>query len=360
MADGMGATREFDFGAEQAPAPNPMPRARRRMPVDQGQTRVSRVRRFFFGSRVGWVLLALAVLAGAAAAVLGYRAVRGFLEQDPRFRIASSGSIQIVGTAELSRAELLSVFGADLGRNIFFVPLARRQAELEQVPWVKQASVMRLLPDQLRVSVVERVPIAFVRVGSSVELIDADGVILHLAPATLAARHYSFPVIAGVSPSDSPVSRATRMQLYQRFVAELDAGAGQPVSSQLSEVDLADPEDVRAVVPAQGADILLHFGDTDFLPRYRSYQAHLGEWRRQYPHLSAIDLRYDRQVVLKMADGAESEASSLDHGASLSAAPAAEAPVPHAVARRPAPGGSSSAGAHHTAGHGTAHGWRPR
>jgi cell division protein FtsQ len=334
-------------GQPRAADSNGASRGRRRAPIRQSRWADFRWSRFLFRTRIGFALLCACLIAGAVLLVLGYRQVRGFVEADPHFRIASSGSIQIAGAADadqggLTRADLLSVFASDIGRNIFFVPLRKRQAQLEQLPWVAHATVMRLLPDHLSVSVVERVPIAFVRLGSRIGLVDADGVLLSLPPSILASRHYSFPVVAGLAPQDAPEARAARMQLYQRFVAELDS-AGEPVSSQLSEVDLSDIEDVRAVVPAQGSDILLHFGDSDFLTRYRSYQAHLAEWRQQYPHLSAIDLRYDRQVVLKMADGAESEASSVDHGNSLTAAPLTAAAHP----------------AHHPAGHGSAHGWRP-
>jgi cell division protein FtsQ len=44
----------------------------------------------------------------------------------------------------------------------------------------------------------------------------------------------------------------------------------------------------------------VHFGDSDFLARYRSYQQHLAEWRQQYPHLASVDMRYENQVVLDM------------------------------------------------------------
>lgn len=304
-------------------------------------------------------MLCLGLVAGAVLLVLGYREGRGFLEADPHFRIASSASIELLGPDDskadsnaggLTRAQLLGVFAGDIGRNIFFVPLGKRQAQLEQLPWVAHATVMRLLPDRLSVSVVERVPIAFVRLGSRIGLVDGEGVLLSLPPAVLASRHYSFPVVTGLAPLDPPEARAQRMHLYTRFIAELDS-TGQPVSPLLSEVDLSDLEDVRVIVPAQGNDLLLHFGDTDFVTRYRSYQAHVAEWRQQYPHLSAIDLRYDRQVVLKMADGEESEASSVQQGNSLTAAPSTVA----SAAAHPVP----VRGAHHPAGHGTAHGWRP-
>src|SRR5579872_2379499 len=40
-----------------------------------------------------------------------------------RFRIESSDNIEITGIRNTSRARILEVAGADLGRNIFFVPL---------------------------------------------------------------------------------------------------------------------------------------------------------------------------------------------------------------------------------------------
>jgi cell division protein FtsQ len=306
--------------------------------------------RRLLGTRIGRILLGVLMVAVLVAIGFCFWAVRDFLEHDAHFRIDSSASIETDGVTELSRPELLTVFGSDIGRNIFFVPLKQRAAALEAQPWVRHATVMRLLPNTLRVSIEERVPIAFVRIGHQIELVDADGVLLTMPPALLSARHYDFPVVTGLSIGTGPemladpaarADRALRMKLYQRFVAALNAD-GTRVSSQLSEVDLSDLDDVRAVVPAQGTDILLHFGNTDFLERYRAYQQHLPEWRQQYPNLSAVDLRYDRQVVLKMADAAQADQAAEDaEAARLSAAqPAASMP------------GSKAAGhlatAHHT------------
>jgi len=293
-------------------------RSRRRVPPRKG----SRLRALA-RTRVGRVLITVCVVAVIGLLGAGLWAARSFLMHDPHFRIESSASIQATGITELSRAELVDVFGSDIGRNVFFVPLAARRIALEAQPWVRHAIVMRLLPNTLRVTIEERTPAAFVRVGRQIELVDKEGVLLPMLPATLAARHYSFPVVTGLDPAAAPGERAERMHLYESFISALDgpSGAGGAnISSQLSEVDLSSLDDVRAVVPAQGTDILLHFGNSDFLERYRSYQEHLAEWRQQYPNLSAVDLRYDRQVVLKMADAAqadeaEAQAATEKHGA---------------------------------------------
>ncbi|MGC2404590.1 MAG: FtsQ-type POTRA domain-containing protein, partial [Acidobacteriaceae bacterium] len=247
----------------------------------------------------GRIVAAAVVAIALACLVLLGAAIRNFFRDDPRFRIASSSSIQIMGNSQVTRSELLSVFGSDIGRNIFFVPLSQRRAALEQLPWVEHATVMRLLPDQLRVSIVERTPVAFYRQGSTVGLVDANGVLLRMPPTDRGAQHYSFPVVTGISARDPLPARAARMHLYQQFVSDLDSG-GTKISSQLSEVDISDPEDIWALLPAEGSDIQVHFGDSDFLSRYRSYQQHLPEWRQQYPHLASVDMRYENQAVLDM------------------------------------------------------------
>ena len=272
----------------------PFLRSRRRVVVRRGFLPRGRWGRIGFGAG------AVALIGGLAWLGL---AVRSFAAHDPRFRIDSSENIQILGNSEVTQAELLSVFGGDMGRNVFFVPLRERRTELERLAWVETATVMRLLPNQLRVSVTERSPVAFVRTGNEIGLVDHDGVLLTMDPKTMASRRYSFPVVTGIDAGDPQSTREARMKIYLRFIAELDS-SGEKLSSQLSEVDLSDPEDVRALVPSEGSDLLLHLGDTDFLNRWHNYQQHLAEWKTQYPRLASIDLRYERQVVLEMQKGA--------------------------------------------------------
>jgi cell division protein FtsQ len=244
---------------------------------------------------------AFLVIAGTVTAGI---VVRNFLTRDRHFRIPGVSNIQSTGLSEVNRAELLPVFGEDIGRNIFFVPLAGRRKQLEAIPWVQQATVMRFLPDRLSVSIVERTPVAFVRQGSQVELADADGVILSMPPAMMAQHHYSFPVVTGINAQDSLAARRARMAIYQRFLAELDQN-NQHLTEQVSEIDLSDPEDLRAVMPEQGSDILAHFGEDQFLRRLQIYKTHIAEWRGRYPKLIGVDLRYNGEVPLEMAtDGA--------------------------------------------------------
>jgi cell division protein FtsQ len=299
---------------------------------------------------VGRVFLSTGALVVLGAFTTAVVMIRHTIERDPRFRIAGSEDIQATGLTEVSRAEMMPVFGEDMGRNIFFVPVDARRKQLEQIPWIERATVMRVLPDQIRVAVVERQPVAFTRHREEIGLVDANGVLLNMAPETMAKHHYSFPVLTGIDAGDSTDSRKGRVDVYMRMMAELDAD-GKHNSEQISEIDLTDPEDARVLMPEQGADILAHFGEDHFLERYERYQAHIAEWRQQYPHLAAVDLRYEDQVVLEMASGKETaETSNGDVGTptnSPSAASGGASPTTGSAPKSSAPKSSpakSSAG----------------
>ena len=221
-----------------------------------------------------------------------------------RFRIQSSDSVEITGVKNASRAQVMDVAGRDIARNIFFVPLDERKKQLEQIPWVEEASVMRLLPNRIAVTIHERTPVAFAQIGSRVSLIDANGVVMGM-PADRKTK-YSFPVIRGITETEPLSSRAAAMKIYNRLVSELGATDGEGAAAnsgpnyvkQLSEVDLSDPENVKVTANDPGGTMVVHLGAQDFLPRYKLYVAHIAEWRQQFQNVQSVDLRYEGQVVV--------------------------------------------------------------
>jgi cell division protein FtsQ len=263
----------------------------------------------------------LVVLIGGL--LLAVAAVRYYLLHDPRFLISESDEIQINGNTHLTRAQLLDVFGSDLERNIFRVSLSDRQADLERLPWVQHATVMRLLPNRLQVEIVERTPVAFARQGTQIGLVDASGVLLDNGASSDAEAHYSFPVLTGIVASDPAPTRSARMALYQRFMKELD-GSGKSLSKTVSEVDVSDPDDLKAMLATGGPEVLVHFGDDQFLNRYNQFQKLLPEWKQQYPKLASADMRYQGQIVLEMRKDGDSATVAAPTSLAAEAAAAAK------------------------------------
>jgi cell division protein FtsQ len=264
-------------------------------PFLRGQKRVS-VRRGSLPKKAAtgltWGILAAVILFVCSTAVA---ALYHYGEHSWRFRVDSSDDIEITGLQNVSRYQILEVMGGDIGRNIFFVPLSERKQTLEKIPWVESASVMRFVPNRLRIEIHERTPVAFARVGSKIMLIDPVGTLMDLPAA--GKKKYSFPVILGMNLGEPASTRAARMKIYNDLVSQLDAG-GTHYSQELSEVDLTDGEDVKVLPSDPQGEVLVHLGSSNYLERYKVYVSHVREWRQQFDKLESVDLRYDGQIIV--------------------------------------------------------------
>lgn len=286
-------------------AESPFLRGQKRVPVRRGTLPRNAA------SRLRVILRITAVLLVAGMIWLG---LERYGAQSWRFRLDSSDNITVSGTNNVARSQILDVMASDIDRNIFFVPLDQRKKQLEQIPWVQSAAVMRLLPNRIKIVVAERTPVAFVEVNSHIEMIDANGVIMEL-PANQA--RYSFPVIVGISDNDPLSVRASRMKIFTRFMRELDAG-GAHYSTDISDVDLSDPDDVRATVTDPHGAVLVHLGSSNFLTHFQVYVTHVQEWRAQFQQLDSVDLRYDHQVIVNPDSAREAAKPNSIHAKSES------------------------------------------
>jgi len=267
-------------------AESPFLRGQKRVPMRRGALPRKAA------SRLKIALVAIVVV-GSVGFI--WIALHQYATRSWRFRIDSSDDIAISGTKNVSRSQVLEVMASDMDRNIFFVPLDLRKKQLEQIPWVQSASVMRLLPNRLKVVVHERTPVAFVEINSHIQLIDASGVIME--PPTNSQASYSFPVIVGMTDAEPLSTRAARMKMYMQLVTDLDNG-GAHYSRDLSDVDLSDPDDVKATVTDPHGAVLVHLGSSNFLERFKIYVTHVQEWRAQFQKLQSVDLRYEHQVIV--------------------------------------------------------------
>jgi cell division protein FtsQ len=269
---------------------------RRQKPVE---VRKKSVVRRFREDVLPW--LKLATLAGAA---LGVAITAGrFLLYSPTLLLTEPGQVEVVGNQYVPRDSVVALFSPDRNRSLLRVPLDARRAQIELISWVESARVQRILPGNIRVEITERRPVAFLRTGSELTLIDAQGVILERP----SQGDFRLPVVSGLGEAMPRAERAARMRMFQQFLGEIEAvrpGSGD----LLSEADLSSAEDLRAMMvpPAWGSKpapegaqaVLVHFGSSDYGPRFRLLLDNFAQWQAQAGHVSSIDLRFKKQVVV--------------------------------------------------------------
>jgi cell division protein FtsQ len=247
------------------------------------------------------VLIAGAVL--LAVGIVGFAAA-DFARYSPQFKLAGPEQIEVTGIKQVMPEAVLERFSADFGRSSLRVPIEERRRALEEIPWVEKARVERVLPNRLRVEITERTPIAFLRHGGELSLIDAHGVLLEKPMQA----EFEFPVVTGIDPDAPLEERERRMHLYEEFLGDIERvlpGA----TSYVSEVDLAEPDDLRVTLagmpalgnPAAGgqAAVLVHFGKREFEAKFRNFVESIAHWRASAGgRVESVDLRFERQVVV--------------------------------------------------------------
>lgn len=237
----------------------------------------------------GSILLLLVVLGAVGGAGLGaYR----FAATGALFRVAAE-TVEVANAERVPATAVRELFAADVGGSVFAVPLEARRQSLEEIVWVEGATVERLLPNRLRVHIRERTPVAFLRQGASLWLVDSDGVVLSLPEGA----SYAFPVLSGLPETLSREERAARVRLYLEFVGDLDRD-GKGYSARFSEIDLSDTDDIRATVTETDGAVWLHFGRERYQEKFDAYLQHQRLWQESGETVRSVDLRYRGQIVL--------------------------------------------------------------
>jgi cell division protein FtsQ len=279
------------------------PYMRRPRAVAVRQSRIPRsIRRIAWWS--GMVVFVLIPL-GAGSYLLGT-----YLANSPRFLVSSPEDVSVEGNHYVSKDEVLAALGlkhALYGNagNIFKTSLDERERRIESIPWVKSATIVRSYPHNLTVYIAERTPIAFVNVGGKVKLVDQQGVLLDPPEK----GHFDFPIVNGLDFEANASDRAARLNLYQEFMQETSgkmAGSGWNVS----EVDLSDVDNLKALLVQDGQTLLVYFGDSSFAERFDNLMTVLPQLRRTNARIDSVDLRFRNQVVVNPADQDSAGASS--------------------------------------------------
>ena len=242
----------------------------------------------------------VATLTGAALAVA--MTAGRFLFYSPSLQLTEPSQIEVAGNQYVSRDSVVALFSPDRNRSLLRIPLDERRAQIERISWVGSARVQRILPGHIRVEIAERTPVAFLRTGSELALIDAQGAILERP----LQGDFRLPVVSGLSDEVPQAERAARMRLLQQFQREIEMVRGG-ASEMLSEVDLSSAEDLRAMMVPPGGEggtapegaqaVLVHFGSSEFGPRYKTVLDNYAQWAAT-GRIVSIDLRFKKQVVV--------------------------------------------------------------
>ena len=232
-----------------------------------------------------------------------YRLVT-FVLSGAGFQLQSAKDVSVTGNHVVLREEILSALGLPaLGPppvpvNLFRMSLDAKRAKIEAISWVRSAVLSRSYPHRLDVMITERAPVGFVNVDSRLQLVDGDGALLEKPDK----GDFDFPVLSGVGADISDSERRRRLIVYAEFMRQL-APLGPRSGWSISEVDLSDPDDLKALLVNNQKTVRAYFGSSNFSDRFESFLALLPEVRKTTTRIDSVDLRYRNQIVVNPGIG---------------------------------------------------------
>ncbi|MGL4634950.1 MAG: cell division protein FtsQ/DivIB [Beijerinckiaceae bacterium] len=149
-------------------------------------------------------------------------------------------TVDVTGVSELTKEEILTASGLTPSGSLLFVDVAQIRANVKAVPLVAEATVRKLYPDRVNITVVEREPFALWQQEGTVSVVSADGTVID----NLSDKRYlKLPHVVG------PGARL-RVREYADILAQVpemrsQIRAGVLVSERRWTLKLANGVDVK-------------------------------------------------------------------------------------------------------------------
>ncbi len=176
--------------------------------------------------------------------------------------------------------------------------------ELQTVPWVRRAVVSRVLPDEIRVRITERVPQAVARMSSGRFVwVDDDAVLLgEMRPVDQMPPFF----LRGWNEESTENAREENKVRVRKFLDLRDEWQAGGLSERVSEVNLIDLRDVRAQLAGDDSQIEVRLGGEELSKRLKHALEVLDE-RRQTPRghfITYIDMSQGKRAIIGFGSGA--------------------------------------------------------
>jgi cell division protein FtsQ len=135
----------------------------------------------FTGAIAGVVFLLAAagygvVKGGHTAAIEA--AIKGTADAGANAMGLRIATVSLSGQRQVSREEIFAAAGVTDSSSLLFLDVDDARTRLEAIPWIAEATVRKLYPDRLQITVTEREAFALWQMQGKVTVIAADGTVL--------------------------------------------------------------------------------------------------------------------------------------------------------------------------------------
>ncbi|MCA9654823.1 MAG: FtsQ-type POTRA domain-containing protein [Myxococcales bacterium] len=203
--------------------------------------------------------------------LVGVREGYAYATTSPRFEVRG---LLYEPTPHVDDARLRELLALHPGTNILSLDLDTLATAVAEDPWVAKATVVRVLPDSLEVTVTEHEPAAVLLLAGRLMLVDGEGTPFKVLEAGERER---LPVITGFDDPALVEAPEAMQPRVQRALAALEAYRAKR-RPRLSELHVGEAGELTLYTAEMGTQLRLGRGEIEpALARYDALRAALGE-----------------------------------------------------------------------------------
>lgn len=213
--------------------------------------------------------------------------------------------VELQGNTRASAEQIQTLVRREVSRTgVWKADVNDLAARLERQPWIRTAVVSRVLPDGIRVRLLEREPVAVVRTAAGrLYWVDVDAVLLgQMLPTDQMPAFF----LRGWNEEESEAARKENSERVEKFLDMQREWGAAGLSERVSEVNLADIRDVRTQLAGDDSQIEVRLGSTDLGKRLKQALDVLDEQRQtpRGPFISYVDLTQGKHAIVGFLSGA--------------------------------------------------------
>lgn len=186
------------------------------------------------------------------------------------FRSAASSdffrvrNVETLGAERVSSKKVEQIVRAGAFRTgVWSADLSSIRDEVEKLTFVRHASVSRVLPDTVRVTVEERRPVATVRIGDADYLVDEDAKVLAKVTKDVKGPLPPF-VMTGWDADRSEAALEMNRKRIGLYVLLVEEWRKFGLAKRVRALDLSDLKDPQAKVEDSGEIVTISLGEGDY------------------------------------------------------------------------------------------------
>ncbi len=236
--------------------------------------------------QLGSAILVLAVLAG----------ITYLLINTPKILFAPPQSIYVEGNHTITKQALLDQLAITEDKDWIDLDPYDLSLRLNQHPWIKKSIVRRVIPLELEIKIVERMPIAYLKSANELFILDKEGWVLE-RPSIQSSWDLPIVILENSQKIDPGIKiKSVVLSNILELMDVLQKDTTLPLSS-ISEINATNPLNIELTTIPYG--IRIKFGYKDFESALQKLKLVSPSIISKMGKIDYIDLRQLNGVAVK-------------------------------------------------------------